>query len=411
MTRGLLVFLAGSISISFFVEAEPPPNDDFEDAIDLPSEAFFDVEMRLHEATFQARQGEEDEPLCGHTAWYRYTPPASGVLQFTRGTLGKAPISDRLRLEIYRGDRLRDLAKIEATNSSLFVLKKERIPVQEGVPIMIRVAYGGCLSTPDYGHYYLQGELEERPFRSLSFVEPSGHWNDFFEDRWKLGDATEVAILGTSAFATRELFEPESSGARTVWYEWEAKHSGKVVAYFDYADHFAYGLHEINSMAVYRGKALQELALVVEDKRFTGFGLLGALAKALQVEPMREVVFDAVAGETYQFAVGQTSTGGGWHGGPHLLMLFAEGDQTTAEGAMGTLTVEREGAGRLRLEWDLGDLLPTNPELWLLESSDLRSWDPVIPVREAVGSHLEPGKGDGNQADDRQRFYVIGLER
>ncbi len=149
-------------------------------------------------------------------------------------------------------------------------------------------------SAPGYGPRQYYGQ--DRHFSRQVYLAPNGYVqpNDLFASRSTLTGATN-SVLGLSLDASTEQGEPNHAGVpfggRSLWWTWTAPATGRVVIDTEGSDFDTI-------LAVYTGNSLATLNAVASDD-------------SSSASHPSKVSFSAVAGTTYQIAVGANYGSGG----------------------------------------------------------------------------------------------------
>jgi len=216
-----------------FLAGAPAPNDDFPDAITLPSHPNVKAEANLRDATLEL--GETGVP--GRSLWWRWTAPQSGLAEVRSLTSDGVVTSPRSReLELYTGGSLAALTAVpmqraEAGGSD--TVKWARVTA--GTTYQLRVSdlplpvWNPATETYD-------PPPEDSPAAraaplatefSLRILPPPPP-NDALAQAENVGAPGHWERRTHGAEATREANEPDSRGGNhgTVWYRWQAPRHG-----------------------------------------------------------------------------------------------------------------------------------------------------------------------------------------
>ena len=234
-----------------FTLTAPPVNDDFTDAIDLHS----DLTSATGRTTNAGR--EPGEPGDGHTVWYRWTAPRTG--ETTVETCGRASFA--AFPSVYTGAAVTALTPVGTLDDC-------RVTFFAAAGTEYRIAVDGRAGAT--GTFSLEFELPPA--------------NDAFANAEALSES--FASGGTTRHGSAEAGEPAHAGVaavRSVWHSWTAPADVRVIA-------DTCGSAIATRLAVYTGISVSALSLVGQDG--SGLACTGS-----------RVVFDAVGGTTYRFAV------------------------------------------------------------------------------------------------------------
>lgn len=188
----------------------PPFNDAFDRPQDISGDTGTAGGSTMYSTLEPDEFGYEDDPV-GHSIWYRWTAPATGMYEFDLS--GSETGHD---FGLYRGDRIGLLESAPHVGGGVF-------RVHAGVTYRLRV-------TPGYYSYGGPGDV------ALSWRPVPLPANDDFADAQAITGAS--GSLEAEAYgATRELLEPShmydpEDGGRSVWYRWTAPADGAYAFLF-----------------------------------------------------------------------------------------------------------------------------------------------------------------------------------
>jgi hypothetical protein len=212
--------------------------------------------------------GESEEPNHAgvsdplNSAWWNWTAPASGMV--TLDTIGS---NFDTTLGVYTGSALNSLSEVASNDDSGTGLQSlVGFTATAGTTYQIAVdGYNGRTGNIDL---------------NLDFVS-----NDNFANSIALS-GTDISTTGTNVGFTGESGELNHAGVsdtlNSAWWNWTAPSSGTVTLN-------TFGSDYDTTLGVYTGSALNSLSEVASNDDF------GSLQS--------QVVFDAIAGTTYQIAV------------------------------------------------------------------------------------------------------------
>ncbi len=212
--------------------------------------------------------GESEEPNHAgvsdplNSAWWNWTAPASGMV--TLDTIGS---NFDTTLGVYTGSALNSLSEVASNDDSGTGLQSlVGFTATAGTTYQIAVdGYNGRTGNIDL---------------NLNFVS-----NDNFANSIALS-GTDISTTGTNVGFTGESGELNHAGVsdtlNSAWWNWTAPSSGTVTLN-------TFGSDYDTTLGVYTGSALNSLSEVASNDDF------GSLQS--------QVVFDAIAGTTYQIAV------------------------------------------------------------------------------------------------------------
>jgi hypothetical protein len=182
----------------------PPANDDFDGATVVGNVPFADTAF-----TFAATTAVDDPSCFGnaHTAWYRYTPVADGVLE--ADTFGS---SFDTTLSAYTGAR-GSLTQLACDNDAGGPQSQIEIPVSAGTT-----------------YYLMVGSPDGAPGGSLDLNLSAPAGNDDFDQATPVGALPFTDSIDTSG-ATAAPDDPNCFGdSATVWYRFTAPANGTYEA-------------------------------------------------------------------------------------------------------------------------------------------------------------------------------------
>ncbi len=229
-------------------------------------------------------RAESGEPAhAGFTAtksiWYSWTAPSSGTL--TLDTIGSA--FDTV-LAVYTGSTVGALTSV-ASNDDGGGSGTSRLTATVTGGATYRIAIDG------------KSGAEGVVRLNLSFAASSSLTNNAFSTRTAL-TGTSVSATGSNIGATAETGEPGHAGytaTKSVWWSWTAPSSGRVAI-------DTIGSNFDTLLAIYTGTNLNTLTLIASDDESGGANT-------------SRVIFNSVAGTTYQIAVD------GWQGATGAVRL------------------------------------------------------------------------------------------
>jgi uncharacterized protein YmfQ (DUF2313 family) len=266
------LILGMSVATGPPAQAASPSNDDFVNAIALPSTSGGSTTGSNLDATM-----ETDEPLPWNnyvaTAWWQWTAPSSGTYQFdTCGT------NFQTGLGIWTGTAVDALTDVRGAERECY--------------------YGGTWYWNDAREmtavggetYYLQvagnyGAMGDVVLRWWPQVVPA---NDDFADAESLPSQATGSLTTANRFATSETGEPAFlAGRGSVWWTWTAPAAGDYM--FDTC-----GSNIDSRIGVYTGLAVDALTLVADGDDECSW--------------QSEAVFTATQGTTYYIGAGGWGT-------------------------------------------------------------------------------------------------------
>lgn len=263
--------ISTNISLTYPV-VTPAGNDDFYKSQNLGNAT--NITVRSSNALATKQQGEPDHAgnAGGKSLWYIWTPSVSEL-----ATISTDGSDFDTLLAVYTGTVISNLNSVAQNddNNRNTSAGTSRVYFYAAAGVSYRIAvdgYGGA-----YGNLVLTINLDP------SFTPPS---NDNFANRITLS-GQNVTINGTNTGATFESGEPfhaGKTGGASVWYSWTSPFTGYVS--IDTA-----GSDFDTILAVYTGSTLNSLSPVASNDDATERDLTS------------KVIFDVVAGTTYQIAI------------------------------------------------------------------------------------------------------------
>lgn len=294
---GLLVALALALMLVAAVPAGAAPlNDDF---VAAPGSGGDQVEGAGNNFGATKEPGEPSHAgdPGGASVWFAWTAPRSQTV-YVRVCSG----GWRALLGVYRGESVGALSPVAATGITSAFGSCGDLSFRAISTVTYRIAVDGSTAGG--------AGAEEGSFDfTISSTPLELPANDAFANATAVRSTTSEWIHGSTDGATREPGEPGHGGdlaGASVWYRWTAPASG-AMRLFPCQAAFR------PQLAVYRGSTLAALEPVG-----TPAALDSSLAGECQLGGLGGIGFDAVAGETYAFAV--DGADGGF--GPFQLRLL-----------------------------------------------------------------------------------------
>jgi len=247
--------------------ADPPPNDNFANALILagPSGSLVGTNR---DATKEPGEPNHAGGAGGASIWYRWTAPSSGAVTFdTIGFRNQSPNSFRYLtalMAVYTGTSLNALTEVVMNTTE----NKVTFTASAGTTYQIAVDSG-----PYVGGGILPGIV-------------ALHWgakhvaNDDFANAQALAATGRFSpLLGSNAGATKETGEPNhqgSAGGTSVWYRWTALSNGDASFVFNTCATCTLPASNAR-VAVYTGGSVNTLTAVPasEDNNHTFAGIRG----------------------------------------------------------------------------------------------------------------------------------------
>jgi hypothetical protein len=228
---------------------------------------------------------EPSEPAAAgyHSFWWTYRPTANGRLTIS----GQGSTASNQTAGVFFGSTLADLKIVAAQSQSSSNPINLTIPVTAGQDYQI--AIGTYYSSLSYaGQVVMTLSMNANADVSLLNIPgPATNSNDNFDNRVVLS-GSKVSAIGYNLGATVEALEP-TGFQRSLWWQWTAAASGTATLDFT-GSSFVYPQMDLG---IGIGTVMTELSAVP-----------GAITRVSNTN----FTFTAVAGTTYQIAVGSSST-------------------------------------------------------------------------------------------------------
>jgi hypothetical protein len=266
---------SGSITLTVGVAGPPPANDNFADAIAIPTAGGSTTGTNVN-ASKEPGEPPHDFKEGGRSVWWSWTPADN--MNVTVATTGST--FDTV-LAVYTGSSVSGLIVVASNDDEdpQDPIGASRVTFTANAGITYRIVVDGFAGAAGDISLLVQ---------PTSGVRPP---NDDFANRI-LFPATGGNRTGTNVDGTKEAGEPNHAaniGGKSVWWTWTP--IGTATVSISTA-----GSSFDTLLAVYTGTAVNGLTLVVANDDDTGIG------------GTSRVTFDATAGQTYQIAVD------GWDG-------------------------------------------------------------------------------------------------
>jgi len=242
---------------------EPPPNDQFVDAIDIPGITAGEIGFNYTATREVGEPPHFDINVPTHSVWWRWTSPSN--MNATMSTDGS---SFDTVLAVYEGTSVGSLTTIASDDDS-GIGNNSRVTFAASAGATYRIAVDGY-ARADVGEIHLS-------------VNPA--WNDQSANCLVITGVTGM-VSGSTQGATRQSGEPPHAGVTgsgSIWYCWTAPTNAEFT--FDTS-----GSSFDTLLAIYTGSAIASLTPVAADNNS---GSNGA----------SRVVFTAVSNTVYHIAV------------------------------------------------------------------------------------------------------------
>ena len=253
-----------------------PVNDNFADAIPLPSTLPFTSDLEFSAATIEIGEpvhfsGRTGRDPTTSSIWYLWSPPSAGAYQITLMKTGSSilDIVGAQGVAVYRGAGIDELELIASGE----VEKPFSLQTDAGETLYLAIAGISRVSTFP----------EPIEARITIDAATSAGMNDAFANATNLGSSAPVSAPGSTIQATTEAGEPDIFGSAnfaSVWYRWTAPTSAR----YEFATAPQDSQLSDSRLAIYAGSELSDLS---EISAGLPYGLR----------------FDAVAGEEYYLVV------------------------------------------------------------------------------------------------------------
>ncbi|MGD1714648.1 S8 family serine peptidase [Dapis sp. BLCC M172] len=255
----------GNIVLDLLQQTTPISNDNFADSATLTGIADTATASNVN-ASKEAGEPNHAENDGGSSIWWNWTAPESGLVNINTFNSN----FDTL-LAAYTGPSLQELTEVASNDDGGFGTQSE---------IMFAVEAGTNYKIAVDGFDGEAGDVELALSLQTDLLA-----NDNFANRISLND-TDI-FTGRNEGATSEPGEPAhagNDGGASLWWTYTAPDSGIVTINTDGSDFDTI-------LAAYTGSTLAELTEVASSDDSVDFGL------------QSEIIFDVVAGETYNIAV------------------------------------------------------------------------------------------------------------
>ena len=272
----------GNIALALY-RTPPPPNDDFANAAALTeneNEGIWTGNFTNAGASKEAGEPNHAGDAGGHSVWFTWTAPRSGLVRF--GTCGAGNTLDSL-LAVYTGASVESLTPVASNHDRCSPVS---FRPEAGRTYHIAVDGAGGVT----GYFVLTKGATPR--------------NDDFENATPLSGLSAEVVDFFNAQSTSETGEPNHAGnasGHSLWWSWTAPADGSVQ--IDTCSTSGYGSYGVPDtvLAIYTGDAVDALSPVASNDNLGSCGLQSG------------VTFTASAGRSYQIAADTaagTRTGG-----------------------------------------------------------------------------------------------------
>jgi hypothetical protein len=255
-------------------ELTPPPNDNFVNAMTLPSSLSFSISRSNVDSTTESGEPSVNNPGSGRSVWFNWTAPTNASVRLDLCDFDARSGPSNRAVSVWTGTALANLTEVFASNT----LCRTTFNAVSGTTY--RISFSGTLKG-------------EGTF-TLEMVQALPPPNDAFASAIPVGPGLPLTRVGDNVFATVEAGEPnhgEYPGNSifpprdSVWYTWTPSANAEVsvsVCEDDFSS---------ARLGVYTGEAVDMLAKVTP-------------AVPINSQPFCSMRFSAVAGTTYRIAVG-----------------------------------------------------------------------------------------------------------
>ena len=273
MRRSLLVGLALAMAMAPLGEAAASGSDLFANRSNLGTAATVNTDGS--NVGFTGEAGEPPQSGAITSAWWQWTAAANGTV--TIDTFGS------------NFDTFLTVATGAAVNALTVLAQNDDAPSGSlQSEIVFDAIAGTAYQIAVDGFQSNTGNIN----LNINLVEAVAG-NDLFANRSNLGTTATVNTNGSNVGFTGEVGEPPQSGAITsAWWQWTANANGTVTI-------DTFGSNFDTFLTVATGGAVNALTVLAQNDDAPGGGV------------QSEIVFDAIAGTTYQIAVDglQSNTG------------------------------------------------------------------------------------------------------
>jgi hypothetical protein len=263
---GLMSMIGCLILAAAQAFAAAPGNDNFSSAIPLSGASFSTTGTNL-DATKEAGEPDHAFVTGGRSVWWAWTSPSVPPASVSITTFGST--FDTV-LHVYTGTAVSSLTSVASDNDGIDPIKTSSVTFSPSPATTYYIAVDGVGGA--------SGSIK----LELPVTPPA---NDNFASATVINGSNAEAF-GYNFGATKETGEPTNpvnSGGPSVWFSWTAPFTGKARV-------STYGSDYDSITAVYSGSAINALTLLGADDD-DDIGLAD------------KVVFDAVAGTVYYFAI------------------------------------------------------------------------------------------------------------
>lgn len=256
-----------------------PANDGFASPVVLAGTPFGTTQGTTRLATKQTGEPDHGGDGGGASVWYSWTPDSSGPVQLVACSENPESSYEPL-LGVYTGTAVDSLAAVATADESgsLVCSGAVALSFDATAGTVYRFAIDGRGGTQ--GRYTL--DLHRPPT------------NDLFADASTLTAAVPSSGFGTTRMAGKESGEPGDPGDHSVWFNWTAPSSQRVLVTACAGTEFG----PATRLGLYTGAAVASLTPVASTEESTDCGRRGSASS-----------FDALAGTTYRIAVDGESGG------------------------------------------------------------------------------------------------------
>ena len=263
---GGFAYASGAVSLSVALSGGPS-NDAFASRATL-SGNYSSVSGSNAQASAEAGEPAHAYRLATKSVWWTWTAPADGKVMIN--TVGSA--FDTL-LAVYTGPSLDSLNSIAFNDDAASGVTTSQVVFRAVAGVTYQIAVDGYNGATG----------------QVALTLDQGLDNDDFENRATLS-GNYSSVSGTNSQSTAEAGEPAHAGqiaSRSIWWTWTPSYSGA-------ASISTLGSQFSARLAVYTGESLATLSSVAKNDQYGPSG---------DVYYTSQVVFQAVAGTTYQIAV------------------------------------------------------------------------------------------------------------
>ncbi|NET26586.1 S8 family serine peptidase [Okeania sp. SIO1I7] len=254
----------GNIVLDLDLATSEISNDDFADSATLSGNSDNATASSIN-ASIESGEPDHVGIPGGHSLWWNWTAPSSGLV--TIDTFGSD--FDTI-LAAYTGSSVSNLTEIASNDDTIDLQSQIAFQAEAGTNYQIAVD----------GYFGAAGNVELALFLETETL------NDDFADRISLSGSqiNETATNENATVESAEPFHAGNIGGASLWWSWTAPSDGTLTVNTGGSDFDTI-------LAAYTDSSLLDLTEVASNDDSVNYGL------------QSEIIFDVVAGETYNIAV------------------------------------------------------------------------------------------------------------